>query len=233
MIFRRSPDLVCEVVRSRKRKKTFTLQVGRDGTVTLHVPYHTTKEQAERFFREKEEWVRKKLKERENGPGSVNSEKEFVPGEKFLYLGEPYPLEIAEPAGRVSLALSYGTFVLRPDRIEDARRVFVEWYKARAKEELTERVNHYSARFMLLHTGITITSARSRYGSCSAKNRLSLSWRLIMAPYAAIDYVILHELAHIKEKNHSSKFWGFLETIMPGYKRQRQWLRENGHLLRI
>jgi predicted metal-dependent hydrolase len=233
LIFRGSPDLVCEVVRSRKRKKTFTLQVRRDGTITLHVPYKTTKEETDRFFREKELWVRKKLKDRESAPEPVDPEKKFIQGEKFFYLGEPYPLEIVEPQGRASLTLSYGTFVLRSDKLEDAERVFVDWYRTRAKEEFTRRVHHHSSRLRLLPAAITVTSARSRYGSCSAKNRLSLSWRLIMAPYSVIDYVILHELAHIKEKNHSRKFWDFLETIMPGYKTQRGWLREHGHLLRI
>jgi predicted metal-dependent hydrolase len=186
-----------------------------------------------RFFREKEAWVRKKLTEGQGASGSPEPDKKFLSGETFLFHGDPYPLEIVESEKSAPLLLSYGVFMLRSDKRAEGRKIFTDWYKAQARQEFAERVSHYSSRFNLVPTGLTITSARTRYGSCSASNRLSFSWRLIMAPYPVIDYVILHELAHIKEKNHSRRFWNFLETIFPGYKTQRRWLREKGQMLRI
>ena len=166
-------------------------------------------------------------------PGTVRSMRAVPPGDEFLYHGEPYPLEIAGPAYHAPLSLKYGRFLLRQDRADCAREVFVNWYRSRAREELPERVRHYVSLTNLHPTGITITSALTRYGSCSPANRLSFSWRIIMAPYPVIDYVILHELAHIKEKNHSKRFWDLMESLLPDYRRQRQWLKENGRMLQI
>jgi predicted metal-dependent hydrolase len=227
-------ELSYRLVRSKKRKKTLALQIKRDGTIMMLVPHRTSEEEAERFFRQKEAWVRKKLEERTRFGEPAGPGKTFSPGDVFPYLGEQYPLDIASSTGSgEELVLSYGTFLLRQDKLVGARDVFVGWYKRRAREELVKRVVHYSRRFDLPVTGVTITSARSRLGSCSARNKISLTWRLIMAPYPVIDYVVLHELAHVKEKNHSKQFWDFLETMLPDYRQHRLWLKRNGHLLAI
>jgi predicted metal-dependent hydrolase len=224
-------DLVYELVRSKRRKKTISLQIKRDGRIMLFVPHRLSEDEADGFFKGKETWVRKKLGERAAAPDSPGRLRRFLPGDEFLYHGEPYPLEIAESARRAPLILAYGTFLLRQDKADSAREAFVNWYRLRAREELPERVRHYVTRTNLVPTGITITGAITRYGSCSPADRLSFSWRIIMAPYPVIDYVILHELAHIKEKNHSKRFWDLMETLLPDYRRQKQWLRENGHML--
>jgi predicted metal-dependent hydrolase len=226
-------DLSYELVRSAGRKRTLTLQVKEDGRIVLLVPERISRAEADGFFRKKEAWIREKLKERREAPFPPRGGKEFRSGEEFLYHGEAYPLEIVETGSRQPLVLSRGRFVMRPDRQDKAREVFAGWYRERAREELTERVGHYAGRTGLMPTGLTISGASSRYGSCSAANRLSLSWRIIMAPYPVVDYVILHELAHIKEKNHSKRFWGFLESLLPEYRERRRWLREHTHLLRF
>jgi predicted metal-dependent hydrolase len=227
-----APDLTYELVRSKRRKRTLAIQVTKDGTVTLLVPYRMPKTEAHNFFLEKEGWIRKQLA-RMAEKAVARPERNFLPGEKFLYHGEEYPLEIKTLDHGARLVLSHGTFILEPCVCDGARKVFVDWYRNMALRELAERVRHYSSRTGLIPKHITITDARTRYGSCSAVNRVSFSWRLIMAPYPAIDYVILHELAHIKVKNHSPQFWAFLETICPGWKEQRKWLRENGHTLKL
>ena len=107
------------------------------------------------------------------------------------------------------------------------------WYKGKAKAYIEERVRHYSGVLNLYPEHVRIGSARSRWGSCSHKNHLSFTWRLIMAPHSVIDYVVIHELAHIKEKNHSNRFWNLVEEIVPDYGTHRKWLRKKGHLLNI
>ena len=232
MKYSRPPDLTYELVRSRRRKKTLAIQVTKDGTVTLFVPHRTPRKEADDFFREREGWIRKQI-ERLAEKARAHKEKTYVPGEKFLYHGEEYPMEIGTPEGRARLLLSHGTFILRPGNEDMAREIFVDWYRKTALRELAERVRYYSNRTGLNPKRITVTDARTRYGSCSAADRLSFSWRIIMAPLPVIDYVILHELAHIKVKNHSPEYWKFLETICPGWKEQRKWLKENGHILRL
>jgi hypothetical protein len=97
---------------------------------------------------------------------------------------------------------------------------------ARAKEYLPRRVQYFASVMELMPTGITITGARTRFGSCSPKNRLSFSWRLMQYPDAAIDYVVVHELAHIVHKNHGKMFYALIESVLPDYKARIRLLRE-------
>jgi len=218
--------------RSKKRRKTISLYIKDDGKIVIYTPYRTPKWEIERFIKEKQSWIVEKLSEKERRIKAA--EKTFLPGEKFLYLGEWYPLEMQESRSQgPPLKLAYGKFILNHDHTEEARDLFCNWYKREAKERITERVYYYSHRFQLFPEGIKITSAKSRWGSCSRDDRLSFSWRIIMASLAVIDYILIHELVHIREKNHSKKFWNYLESIFPGYRKHRHWLRENGHLLQL
>ncbi len=221
-----------QLVRSRKRRKTISLYVKEDGRIIVYAPSRTPSWEIEKFVERKQSWISERLLEKERSPGPV--EKKFVSGEGFLYLGEPLPLQIKDdPDERHPLKLSFGEFILNKSCIERARELFIEWYKKEAKQKLSERMNYYSNRFQLFPKGIKITSAQTRWGSCSRDNQLCFSWRIIMAPLSVLDYVLIHELVHVKEKNHSMKFWSCLESIIPGYKRHRRWLREHESQLKI
>jgi len=223
-----------QVIRSRRRKKTMTLQITREGRVVIRTPLRTSDIEINRFFQSRRAWIARKLSGREMREELAVKPRDYNAGEEFFYLGDAYPLEISEASGaRQALILSHGKFVLAREKLPQAKEVFVKWYRERAREVIEERVRFWSNRFGLTPSGITITGSWQRYGSCSPINRLSFSWRLLMAAYPVIDYIIIHELAHIREKNHSIKFWTYLESLMPGYKTQKLWLRENSHLLRL
>lgn len=210
------------------------LKIEPDGRVIMRVPYHTSEREIERFFREKLLWIEKKIQEKQKNVAGSESPRLFIPGEKFLYLGEHYPFELREPGrGRIPLALSHGIFYLDSDCLPRARDFFVKWYKERAQEIFTERVNYYSRKLKLYPEEIRISSAKRRYGSCSTTNKLSFTFRLVMAPYRMIDYVIVHELAHIKIKNHSRSFWRYIEEVMPEYRKYKKWLKEHSPSLDI
>ncbi len=197
-------------------------------------PYYTPEREIEAFFNGKLAWVKKKIDEKQKSVQNAEHPKQFIAGEKFLYLGEHYPLEMREPGkGRSRLALSHGTFFLDNDCTAKARDIFIQWYKERAREIFTERVNFYSRKLKLYPKEIRISSAKTRYGSCTADNKVFFSFRLVMAPYLKIDYVIVHELAHIKIKNHSQRFWKYMEEVMPEYRKYRKWLKENSSILDI
>jgi predicted metal-dependent hydrolase len=222
-------------IRSRERKKTLSLRIMPDGNIVIRAPHRTPKEEIESFFQSKQDWVRKKLREKEDLSLDDSAKtRKFVSGEQFLYLGEFYPLEIESKNGRkTALTLSWSRFILDEERAEEARALFIKWYQAEAKRLFANRVDHYSKKFSLFAANIKITSAECRYGSCSPVNNLSFTWRLVMAPLAVIDYVIIHELVHTKVKNHSRTFWESVASAMPDYKAQREWLRRNNHLLRV
>lgn len=108
-----------------------------------------------------------------------------------------------------------------PEPTEQERQAYIR----RAMEELPGKVAHYSAAMQLYPTGITITGARKRFGSCSGKNRICFSWRLMQYPEEAIDYVVVHELAHIRHKNHSKAFYDCVAQVMPDWRERQALLR--------
>ena len=108
-----------------------------------------------------------------------------------------------------------------------------EHYKKQARQNIPERVGELSTLTGLPFKAVKITSARKRYGSCSSSNKLTFSWRLLLAPEKVLDYVIIHELAHTVEKNHSKRFWGKVSELMPDYKPAHIWLKRNGASLNI
>ena len=221
------------LVRSRRRRKTMTLRVDRQGRVVIRVPFYAVKKEIDRFFEQNGAWVARKLAER-RAIQEMCKPKSFVPGEEFLFLGKSYPLRLGETNGKVpTLSFCPRGFALPENHFAKARDLFVKWYKTRAREKITEKVLDFSKRLNLIPQGIRLTTARTQWGSCSPDNRLSFNWKLVMAADAFIDYVVAHELLHIKEKNHSPRFWKALESFMPDYKERKAWLDDNAHLLNI
>ena len=106
----------------------------------------------------------------------------------------------------------------RQEKLPDIREEDKPLYVKRAKAILPPKIDYYARRMGVKPTGLTVTSARTRFGSCSGKDRLSFSWRLMAYPEAAIDYVVVHELAHIRYKDHSRAFYGFIESVLPDYR---------------
>ena len=106
----------------------------------------------------------------------------------------------------------------RQAKLPDIREEDKPLYVKRAKAILPGKIEYYAKRMGVQPTGLTITSAKTRFGSCSGRNRLSFSWRLMAYPEAAIDYVVVHELAHIRYKDHSRAFYGFIESVLPDYR---------------
>ena len=107
------------------------------------------------------------------------------------------------------------------------------WYKAQARSLLSGRVDFFAGRHAIRVGKVRISSARTRWGSCSARGTLSFTWRLVMAPPEVIDYVVVHEMCHLKEMNHSGAFWARVEAILPDYKARRKWLKDHGAGLRL
>jgi len=224
-------DMNYLLVRSKKRKKTISLQVNADGSAVVHAPYRTPQGEIDKFFSAKKNWVVKKLRERENRLKEITP-KEYRTGEVFLYLGNPYRLVIGDTIHtNDSLSFFSHKFILARDKVHQGRALFIAWYSKMLQEYISKRIDSYSRLFGLTPHGIRISNARCRWGSCSPDNRLSFSWRLVMAPCSVIDYVIVHELMHMRVRNHSVRFWNLVAKIIPDYKLQKLWLKEKGHLL--
>lgn len=223
-------DINYRINRSKKRKKTISLQVRSESEIIVSAPCSTPAADISRFVEEKQKWI-KKIIQKQKEDISKNKVREYQTGENFLYLGHSYPLEVFfEPFENAGVVFWNNRFYLNAqDNKELKKYYFVSWYKKKAAEYIMQRIDFYSRLLKLQPGNIRITSAESRWGSCSEDNNLAFSFRLIMAPPAIIDYVIVHELAHIREKNHASNFWRLVESVIPEYKNHRRWLRENHH----
>lgn len=220
--------------RSKKRKKTISLQIGSNSDVTVYAPYYTPVSEINRFVEEKRNWIDRILLNQALLPNH-HKEKTYETGEEFYYLGRPYPLEAGfDPLETTGVFPRFDRFVLNcPDNGEMKKYYFALWYQKKAREHIPARVEHFSRELNLQPRGVRITSARSRWGSCSEDNLLAFSFRLMMAPPQVIDYVVVHELMHIREKNHSSKFWQLVIEAMPDSKLHRRWLREHQDMLKL
>jgi predicted metal-dependent hydrolase len=221
------------LIRSHRRKKTLSIQVKGDGTVVIQVPVHTSQADIDRFLKEKKQWLLKTIS-RQRKQNHDRPVRAFITGERFPYLGESYPLTIHErDDSDGALTFTGREFLLGRDAIRGARIIFHLWYQKQVRVHLEERVRHFSGRLGLTPAGVAVGNARSRWGSCSPDNRLRFAWRLIMAPTGIIDYVVVHELCHMKIRNHSHDYWRLVERILPDHKKQRAWLRDHGYLLTL
>jgi predicted metal-dependent hydrolase len=221
------PIRVDQIVRSKR--KTLALIVKPDGSLIVRAPLRASEKVIREFIEQHAEWIKKKQAE---ALVSLPPEpKQYVAGETFLYLGNAYSLEIVK--GQKKPLLLEGSFKLAESAQSKAGLVFERWYRAQAKQILTERVHLYASQYGFQYKKIGITSARTRWGSCSADGSLNFSWRLILTPMEAVDYVVLHELVHTVFHNHSRRFWNKVEAIMPDYKERRKWLRKNGQPLML
>jgi predicted metal-dependent hydrolase len=216
-----------EIVRTRRR--TIALMITPEARLIVRAPLRTPASLIDEAVREKSGWIRKKMDEIKQRPQAVV--RHYEEGEIFWFLGRSYPLHIVDDAG---------TAIERTDRLlvsrtllPDIRTAIHRWYVEEAKKEIHARCMYFSMMTGYSPESVRITDARQRWGSCTHRGGLNFSWRLIQAPLEIVDYVIVHELVHLRQMDHSPKFWAKVEALMPDYARRRKWLRENERLLRM
>jgi predicted metal-dependent hydrolase len=208
----------------RSNRKTFRLEV-KNGKVNVIAPLWAKKDDIDSMVQRHSNWIINKLHQYEKNPVE---KKEFITGEKFLYLGEEYPL-IIEKNPEYAMRFYNKSFLLAEDCRENATQYFAQFYKIKAKKMITTRTIEIANLLDIHINDVKITSAQSRWGSCSSKGNVNFSFRLIMAPPKTIDSVIVHELAHRFEMNHSKKFYAIVEKIMHDYHEHDSWLKKNSH----
>jgi predicted metal-dependent hydrolase len=220
------PIIIDKIVHSRRT--TIALVVERDGSLTVRAPLRMAAARIQTFVESHRAWITKnQAKVKSALPASP---KRFAEGETFLYLGLSYPLAIL-PRQRPALTFDGATFRLAKSALPKADQAFVRWYKAQAAQLLFERISTFAAQFGFRYQKIRISSARTRWGSCSSRGTLSFTYRLVMAPMQVVDYVVLHELVHTQIRNHSKTFWNKVGELMPDYKIRLTWLKKNGKFL--
>ncbi len=217
-----------KIIRSRRR--TIALEVTRDAGLIVRAPYRTPFDFIKKVVLKKRFWIKEKQEfVRDRCKKAIP--KEFVSGEGFLYLGNMYKLEFVDDLG-IPIVFNNGFQIARKN-LDAVKAILTAWYKEQAYQKISERVSWHSSLSGLKYNKIKLSDAQKRWGSCSVKGNLNFSWRLIMAPLRVIDYVVVHELAHLEEKNHSKRFWDKIKIMQPDYSQHKNWLKENRHLLDI
>jgi predicted metal-dependent hydrolase len=224
-------DLSILIQRS-SRRKTVELSVERDGEIILYTPENVGREKLESLVLEKMLWIYRQLGRKEEELHNL-PEKEFVSGEGFYYRGRKYKLKLLdEPvAGLKSegrLRWQNGRFFLHRALAANGREAFVAWYGKRAEDWIPSRVQLLQGRVGVTPASINIRDLGFRWGSCTQNNKLFFHWRLMLLPIEQIDYLILHELVHLLEHNHSQAFYKQLRCAAPEYELHEEWLRRNG-----
>ena len=217
-----------EVIRSNRR--TIAIVIDSRGKVVIRAPHKVPMSVITAFITTKQSWIDQKIAEAKQR--TSKPETKFSDGELFYLFGEKRQLKVTVQA-KSALAYLNGEFVLHPARSEKALLLFEKLYKKIAKDYLTERANSLAVKYGYKFGKVSITSARTRWGSCSTTGTISFTWRLIMAPVEVIDYVVVHELAHISIKDHSKRFWNKVESLMPDYKKHKLWLKQHGSELSL
>jgi len=214
----------------RSKRRSIGLEINDKAELIIRAPRFATNKQIEQAVESRRNWIEQKQKLIRNKYSNYKP-KMFVEGEEFLYLWEKYPLSFADDE-QLIFQFDEGFILSRKWEIK-ARPLFIYWYKQEAKRIISSRVKQYAGNYGFNYGEIKITNARKRWGSCTGKNNLNFTWRLVLAPLQIIDSVVIHELVHTKIKNHSKKFWSEVYKIMPEYPLHNKWLKENGHLLNL
>jgi predicted metal-dependent hydrolase len=221
-------DFRYTIQRSAKRRK-LTITVERDRSIVVHAPEGTSDEKIQQVVESKRQWIYEKIghpqkyQELPHAPG-----KEIVSGESALYLGRQYRIELIKTdVDEVRFAQRF----LIPSKHAKQAQVLREWYIGKAKEKIVPRVRHHAHRLGVDVALIKIVDNRYRWGSCTLNDNVNFNWRLIKAPMFVIDYVIVHELAHLIEANHTPRFWNIVRAQTPTMEKAKAWLKENGQLL--
>lgn len=208
------------------RRKTVSIFIERDGSVRALAPASVSDDKIEEAVRSKQYQIFIKLaKWRELNQGKVN--RKFVNGQSFLYFGRNYRLSIVAHQD-VPLKLSKGYLTLDRRQLDKAEKVFKQFYKEKAQKKIAERLKWIEEKFQQKPTSIKVLELHNRWASWTPKQGLNFHWKCAMAPVPVLDYIIIHEMVHLKYPNHSPEFWNELDKKMPNYREYETWLKQNG-----
>ena len=218
----------------RTRRKTSVLHIVGD-ELKIRVPNRVRDRKIVEILQTKERWIRSNAIQLQNQP--INKERVFVSGESFALFGKNLKLKVLE-GGRVGTKID-GDYLLtnvRASEIGDLRKfrikTYIEkWYIQEAYKRLEEKVIRYSGIIGVSPRDMKVRNYKTRWGSCDKKGSLTFNFHLIKAPHSIVNYVVVHELCHIIQPNHSKFFWNEVAKYDPYYKDHKKWLKENGNLL--
>ena len=217
-------------------RRTTDIVIERDGVITVRPPRHMAPEQVDATVLSKRMWIYRNLAEwRDLNASSVV--REWVNGETFLYLGSSYQLKLVAEQDE-PLKLKDGRFLLRRSLVESAgatgaREAFENFYAAKGLERLQRRVAHFAPRVGVTPGAVLVKDIGFRWGACQPGGNLHFHWKCLMAPLTVLDYIVVHELCHLHQRDHTDAFWNEVDKVLPDYRERKEWLRLRGARLEL
>ena len=216
-----------EVKITKSNRKSIAIVILPNGTIEVRAPKYIPNFFIKQFIKSKSDWIKNKQDlVAKNKPKT----RKFENYEKFMYLGEEYVLELGN---YVHIEISDNKLLFPLGLAQQGKAALEKWYIKQAKNIIKNQVEHYAKALGTSYESISFSDTRSKWGSCTHDNRLQFNWRLIMAPLLVVRYVVIHELVHTTNKNHSHVFWNKVRLLNPSYKQQIKWLKLHGNKLHI
>lgn len=210
---------------TRSNRHSISLQIDHEGKLIVKAPYLVPSFVVNQFVNTKSVWIEKQMKLVTRY--HRNKSDEIAVGDEYPFLGETYTLKTgAYKQIHLTKTLNIPTFLMFR-----AKKELTAWYITQAKTIISESVIRNAKIMKTTFKDISYSDTTSKWGSCSHDNALQFNWRLVMAPLNVIEYVVIHELAHTKEKSHGAKFWNMVAQYKPAYKQYIKWLKNNSHKL--
>lgn len=206
----------------RKNARRYIASLDRHGRIRVTIPQGGSRREALKFVRENSAWLREQQLKREE----LVEKGRLKHGDTIWYRGDRHVLEVSKDWGRPLLQVADQRIYLADENV-DLSRPLGQRFRTLAKRELPERTSALACRLEVSHSKVSIRDQRTRWGSCSSSGVISLNWRLIMTPSAVVDYIIIHELMHLLEMNHSPRFWSLVEAACPEFRVSEDWLKAN------
>lgn len=220
------PEPTISYAVERSARRTIGLYVERDGSVLVRAPQSASDERIAAVVRAKQKWIFR-AQARWAALNPQQSQREFVSGETIYFLGQPHRLDFRPGAGS-GVRREGDVFILRTADKPRAESLLKDFYRAEGLARLPELVQQHSASMGLTPGRIRVQELGHRWGSCSAAGTLNFHWKAMAVPLEVLHYLVVHELAHLVQRDHSAKFWQLVEAEMPGWQQHAAWLAAHG-----
>ncbi len=235
MQLRQVQDIEYQLLPGAERQTT-DIVIERDGVVRVRPPLRMTAEQVDETVFSKRMWIYRNLAEWRD-LNATRVVREWVNGESFLYLGSSYRLSLVDHQDE-ALKLKDGRFqlqrtVMAQDGFEAAQQAFVQFYQDKGLPRIQQRVAHFASRVGVAAGDVQVKDLGYRWATCLPSGGLHFHWKCLMAPLTVIDYIVVHELCHLRHRDHSDAFWNEVDKVLPNYRERKEWLRQRGAHLEL
>lgn len=224
-------DSVTVRVRRNRRTRHVRLHIDEHGQVTASVPARFAAERLDPIVRERADWLHEVLTRMELK--ARDTQVDLERGDPVRWLGRWIPTSLERCGKRAVVRMDADRLLLRVPEGEDPWDALIAWYRREARAIFEDRVRYWAGRFGLQPGKVSVREQRTRWGSCTHRGDLSFNWRLVLAPDWVLDSIVVHELCHIDELNHSHRFWALLDRRFPRHGEASDWLRDHGAALRV